>query len=160
MLTGKRSLVSVISVGLALILSLAGCSGGKGAEEATPATDEEVAAEVAEEPGEEAAEEAEDLSTDFVGTWSLIGAEGVEDISQEDLEQMKELGATITLTLDEDGAAVLELAGEYLEGTWEAKTSTTGVFVIDDARHQMELKDETLTLSNPDGAMIFERAGA
>ena len=90
---------------------------------------------------------AEDFSDNFVGVWDLYSMEeNGQPASNEDIEMMKDLGMTITLTLNADGSVHFDALGSEHEGTWVAKDATTVTITIDGTPEDMTLEDGVLSM--------------
>lgn len=130
----KKRFALAFAAILALCLALVGCGGGGGGGEAA------------------------DPKANFIGTWEIQSMEqDGESMSEEDLAMMRELGLSVYLVLNEDGTGSIEMFGEALEGTWEAKNATTGTFTAEDQTVDMTLEGGTLTMTQEgtDTRMVF-----
>ncbi|MBO4352438.1 MAG: hypothetical protein J5818_02965 [Eggerthellaceae bacterium] len=132
----RRSLIAVVlCCTLALALGLVGCGGG--AEKADPVAESKAA---------------------FTGTWDLSGmVENGEPVAQEDLDIVKSLGLEIYLELDEDGSAMLELAGSSLGGEWTPKTATEADISFDDETITMTIDGDTLSMEQDGSRLEFTK---
>ena len=89
-------------------------------------------------------------AADAAGTWYLI--EMVEDGQS---INPADLGLTITLTLNDDGSAVMD-SGEGMEGTW-TQDGDSVIVTIDGDAMDFALADGTLTAAEDDMTMVFSR---
>ena len=103
-----------------------------------------------------------DYTSNFAGEWELVAMESEENqVSEEDLQNMKEMGLVVTLNLNEDGTANLVMFGEdYGSGEWSAKTSTTIDMTMEGQKIDVTLDPSTgrLRFAQGDEALIFVRA--
>lgn len=99
-----------------------------------------------------------DNSKNFVGEWTLTSMEtGGETIAQEDIAMLEAFGMSASLTLKEDKTAVLDVFGEALKGTWEAKSATTAKLTLDGEGIEANLKDGKLSLVSGEDTLIFTK---
>ena len=76
--------------------------------------------------------------------------------SAEDLQTMKDMGMNVTLTINEDGTASMNVFGEEMTGgSWDETSLTFEGQSID-----MSVDGDTLTLSQGDEIMTFSRVDA
>ncbi len=130
----RIALVAALALSAALAFVLVGCGGGGGNNKAN-----------------------------FVGTWDLIGVtsdSGSEEMSASDLETMKSMGLSATMTLSEDGKLSFDFLGEKLEGTWEAKSATEGTANMDGEIVTIKLDGEKLMLEQDGDSLTFAKAGS
>ena len=125
-----------IAAALALVcIALVGCNGGGAA--------------------------SQDFTANFAGEWELVSMESEDPITEDDIQTMKDLGLTVTLVLNEDGTADLNMFGESMgSATWEAKSATECEFSSDGAAATLTLDSSTgrLRFSQGDEALVFTRA--
>ena len=62
-----------------------------------------------------------DASANFQGSWKMTNVAGA---TEDDIAVMEAFGMSVVLDLNEDKTAVLDVVGEEISGTWEAKSST------------------------------------
>lgn len=62
-----------------------------------------------------------DASAYFQGSWKMTNVAGA---TEDDIAAMEAFGMNVVLDLNEDKTAVLDVMGEEISGTWEAKSST------------------------------------
>lgn len=130
----RIALVAALALSAALAFVLVGCGGGGGNNKAN-----------------------------FVGTWDLIGMtndSGSEELTASDLETMKSMGLSATMTLSEDGKMTFDFLGEKLEGTWEAKSATEGSATVDGETVVMKLDGEKLVFEQGGDSLTFVKAGS
>ena len=92
-----------------------------------------------------------------VGQWEISGmtSDG-ETYSAEDLQAMKDYGMNVTLSINEDGTASMNVFGEEMTGgTWDETSLTFNGQSIN-----MTLDGDTLTLTQGDETMTFSRMAA
>ena len=143
---------SVFAVMLALCLALAGCGGNKSSS-GDPAPQKPTStSETTAEPNAEA-----DLGAAFKGSWELVSMvqEG-EETSEEDMQAMKEFGYCVYLDLNEDGTATLDMFGEIVTGTWEAKEQDSATLSMGGDPAKIRLADGLLVMSQSDSSLTFK----
>lgn len=143
---------SVFVVMLALCLALTGCGGNKSSS-GDPAPQKPTStSETTAEPSAEA-----DLGADFKGSWELVSMvqEG-EETSEEDMQAMKEFGYCVYLDLNEDGTAALDMFGEIVTGTWEAKEQDSATLSMGGDPAKIRLADGLLVMSQSDSSLTFK----
>ena len=86
-----------------------------------------------------------------VGEWNLVSmsADG-ESVGAEELAQFEEMGLKISLSVKEDGDAILSFFGEDEEGTW--KDSSGGC--------TLEMSGESIPAAVADGFLTIKQDGA
>lgn len=95
-----------------------------------------------------------------VGDWKMISMEqgGVST----DLSQLEAVGITGMLKLTDDKKATLEIAGQTLSGTWEAKgdngVALTFEFEGESSTAEGTITDGKLTLEQDGEKMVFEKS--
>ena len=95
----------------------------------------------------------------FVGEWELTAIEGDGAVAPEDLELMKDLGLTATLSISESGTATLNLFGEDLgQGEWSSSSSSAGTLIIDGQKINLSLEGGELRLSQQGDVLVFTKA--
>lgn len=124
----RNRLVLAITAIFALCLALAGCGGGGGG--------------------------GGDPTKTFQGTWDLAEA---PDLTDDDLEMMKAFGIYCYIDLQEEGKAEINLMGEPLEGTWEAKSASECDITFEGATATATLKNDLLTLDMDGEKMSFKK---
>ena len=60
-----------------------------------------------------------DASANFQGSWKMTNVAGA---TEDDIAAMEAFGISVVLDLNEDKTAVLDMMGEEISGTWEAKS--------------------------------------
>lgn len=100
---------------------------------------------------------SKDYSENFVGTWKLTS---MSDTSEEDLEFLEAFGMTILLDFNEDKTLSMDVMGESLEGTWEAKSASECTLTVDGESMTATLSGEELTLSSDGEEMGFKKISA
>ena len=136
----KKRLAALLACCLIAALAvLAGCAGGGGAS--SQATEADKAA--------------------FVGSWDLYEMEDQSTkTSAEEVETFKQLGLTITLDLNDDGTAALNMFGDAVNGTWEAKARGAAEVVINGDTAPMTLADDILSLELETSKVHLKKAEA
>lgn len=130
MKTAPLKLVGTLIASLAVAFALAGCGN-------TPA-------------------EESSFAENFEGTWVLVGTQG-DTAEDSDLAVAASSSAALTLQLDADGAAQMDLPGGPATGKWAAKTATEGTFEGDGLSGTLTLKDVQLSFDDGKGVFLFER---
>ena len=84
-----------------------------------------------------------------VGTWELteFTSDG-EDLGS----QIKAMGFTVTLVMNEDGTGYMDMLGEKLEFTWKGNRITTS-----DGTSPFKVEGDTLTIDEGTDIMVFAR---
>ena len=104
---------------------------------------------------------SEDYSSNFAGDWQLVSMESPDnDVTEQDLQDMKDIGMTVDLTFADDGTCTLVMFGEeYGTGTWKAKSATTCDVTMEDQHIDVTIDSSTgrLSFAQDDEALIFER---
>jgi len=90
--------------------------------------------------------------TEQAGTWYL--ASGQQNGMNMDASLLSAMGMNMTLVLNEDGTAVMNMSGTEQQGAWDEEKS---VLMFNEVEIPYEIKDGTLQISQEDGAMIFSR---
>lgn len=99
-------------------------------------------------------------AVDYVGTWVLTGVEAEALGMQMGPDMLQVSGMDFTMTLNADGTAVLNAAGEEEAGNWTA--TETGVSLTDASgvTDVLVYQDEILVMEQDGTAMMFTREGA
>lgn len=100
-----------------------------------------------------------DNSANFKGEYKLVGME--EDgitYSEDDLAFMEELGLDFGLTLADEGKATLNLAGESMDGTWEAKSNKECTITIGSDSIKATLDGDNLKCEDGGSSLTFKKA--
>ena len=122
----KRKMLLLVGCVCALCLALTGCGGGA------------------------------DAASNFVGSWKLSAVESsTEPASEEDVAFLEEMGMSCSITLNEDKTASLDLFGDVLNGTWEAKDATNATITAEGESLEMMLADGKLSLDLEGDKMVF-----
>lgn len=126
---------------LALSVSLVACGGGDTSAPAGPAPEEQ------------------EQAVSFVGSWELDSAEFSDgSYTSDDVDDMADLGLTVTLDLSEDGSATIDMFGsETLEGTWEESGSDGITITVDGEPIEATYDGTLLTLTNNGETMSFAK---
>ncbi len=99
-----------------------------------------------------------DYSSNFVGSWKLIGLEDETGAtSPEDLALMESLGMYIVLELDEDKTASLTMVDELSTGTWKATGASSLAVTIEGETIDGTLEGGEITLAQGDTWMAFAK---
>jgi len=85
---------------------------------------------------------------DLAGTWYAHSIESDGTMMEGSL--LASLGMVVTLTLNEDGTAVLSMAGQEIECTWEGET-----LILNESPVPIELTDGELKIEPNGSAIIF-----
>ena len=123
----RNRFVLALATVVAVCLALVGCSGSGGGGDPTKA---------------------------FLGTWDLTEA---PDLTSEDIDLMKALGIYCYVDLQDEGKAELNLMGEPLEGTWEAKSASECDITFEGETATATLEDDLLSLDMDGEVMSFKR---
>lgn len=135
-----RTVVTALGA-LALSVSLVACGGGDTSTPASPAPEEQ------------------EQTVSFVGSWELDSAEFSDgSYTSDDIDDMADLGLTVTLDLSEDGTATINMFGsETLEGTWEESGSDGITITVDGEPVDATYDGTLLTLTNDGETMSFAK---
>ncbi len=130
----KKRIVSLLTCGLcalAMCLAIVGCSGG-GSGGGTTAK-----------------------GANMVGYWELTGgkADG-EELTEDDIKLMDELGLNFILHLADDGSATLDLFGAVEDLTWDKAGATLS---YEGEKGTLELSGDTLTFTADGFSYIFKK---
>ena len=100
----------------------------------------------------------------YTGEWQLAYGSD-ENLDADSIALMESLGLKVTLTLDEDGTGSLDMFGQKLSVTWEAKSNTEGTLTVNDngtdtsADLSLNEGGDELTITDSTGAsMTFKRS--
>ena len=130
----RAGIITILACAFALCLVLVGCGGGGSASKDA-----------------------------FLGTWSIdsIESDNPENvISSDDIAMMRSMNMDVTLTFNEDDTFSLNLFGETMTGTWEAKTDTTATATLEGQNVDVEIGDTGMLLFSQEGdRMIFAKGG-
>jgi len=127
----KKYRILIIAACVAVVASLAlvGCFGGKGKADAA-----------------------------WVGNYKLVEmAENGEVTGADDLATLEALGLTVTLSMNEDHTAVLDMFGETMSGTWEAKSTSAGTLTMQNQKIDLSLSNGRLTMSQNGTSLTFQK---
>ena len=123
----KKWVAMLVSV-FALCLVLAGCAGGG------------------------------DAAKNYVGDWKLVGMEeNGEATSADDIKLMEDMGLSVTMSVKEDKTFSMNVMGEEMSGTWEAKSASEATFTIEGQSVPATLANGVLTLEQDGTKMMFEK---
>lgn len=99
----------------------------------------------------------------YTGEWQLAYGSD-ENLDADSIALMDSLGLKVVLTLNEDGTGSLDMFGEKLSVSWEAKGNTEGTFTVTDngtetsADLSLSESGDELTITDSTGAsMTFKR---
>ncbi len=123
----RNRFVLALATVVVVCLALVGCSGSGGGGDPTKA---------------------------FLGTWELTEA---PDLTSEDIDLMKALGIYCYVDLQDEGRAELNLMGEPLEGTWEAKSASECDITFEGETVTATLEDDLLSLDMDGEVMSFKK---
>ena len=123
----RNRFVLAFATVVAICLALVGCNGNGGSGDPTKA---------------------------FLGTWDLAEA---PDLAAEDIELMKGFGIYCYVDLQDEGKAELNLMGEPLEGTWEAKSASECDITFEGETATATLKNDLLSLDVDGEVMSFKK---
>lgn len=96
----------------------------------------------------------------FEGIWDLRLVESPDEqsnMSERDVQEMRDLGFDAYLNLDEDGSLTLVNFNRALHGTWKANGTNAASATVDDQAATISIKDDTLHLTQQDVTLIFQR---
>lgn len=95
------------------------------------------------------------------GKWEINSVESEDEAQQTsaaDASLMRQMGLSVTLELNEDGTASMDVFGEVSEGEWTAKEANSGVLSIKDQKVNIELDENGLLRLSQNGAvLVFQR---
>lgn len=98
-----------------------------------------------------------DASANFQGSWKMTNVAGA---TEDDIAVMEAFGMSVVLDLNEDKTAVLDMMGEEISGTWEAKSSTELTLTIEGSSATGKLNGEELTIAVDGEEMTFQKVSA
>lgn len=98
-----------------------------------------------------------DASANFQGSWKMTNVAGA---TEDDIAAMEAFGISVVLDLNEDKTAVLDMMGEEISGTWEAKSSTELTLTIEGSSATGKLNGEELTIAVDGEEMTFQKVSA
>ena len=94
--------------------------------------------------------------TSFIGTWNMTKMEmGGETMNMADYA---ELGLVITMTLNEDKTASLDMYDEVEAGSWDVSGSRVKITFDEFGTMNGSLSGSTLTFKEGDTKLVFEAA--
>ncbi|WP_153001628.1 DUF5004 domain-containing protein [Tractidigestivibacter scatoligenes] len=124
----RKKWVAMLASVFALCLVLAGCAGGG------------------------------DAAKNYVGDWKLVGMEeNGEATSADDIKLMEDMGLSVTMSVKEDKTFSMNVMGEEMSGTWEAKSASEATFTIEGQSVPAKLDNGVLTLESDGTKMQFEK---
>ena len=122
------SLITCVLCVLAVGLALAGCSGSGGS-------------------GTKA--------SDLIGYWELTSGEaGGEELTEDDVKSMADLGVSFILYLGEDGTATIDSFGAVEDATWDADKAA---MTYDGDTGDLKLSGDTLSYSMGEDTLKFKK---
>lgn len=98
-----------------------------------------------------------DYSKNFQGSWKMTSMAGA---SEDDMALMEAFGMSVVLELNEDKTASVDMMGEEVAGSWEAKSATECTFTVEGDSATGTLNGEKLTLAIEGEEMTFEKISA
>ena len=98
-----------------------------------------------------------DASANFQGSWKMTNVAGA---TEDDIAAMEAFGMSVVLDLNEDKTAVLDMMGEEISGTWDAKSSTELTLTIEGSSATGKLNGEELTIAVDGEEMTFQKVSA
>ncbi len=94
-------------------------------------------------------------ASNLVGYWELVSGEaGGEELTEDDVKSMGELGVNFILYLGEDGTATIDLFGAVEDATWDADKAT---MTYDGETGDLKLSGDTLSYSVGEDALKFKK---
>lgn len=99
-----------------------------------------------------------DASANFQGSWKVTNRSRRQP--EDDIAAMEAFGISVVLDLNEDKTAVLDMMGEKISGTWEAKSSTELTLTIEGSSATGKLNGEELTIAVDGEEMTFQKVSA
>ena len=84
----------------------------------------------------------------------------VAGATEDDIAAMEAFGISVVLDLNEDKTAVLDMMGEEISGTWDAKSSTELTLTIEGSSATGKLNGEELTIAVDGEEMTFQKVSA
>ena len=71
-----------------------------------------------------------DPAKNYVGDWKLTGMEeNGEATSADDIKLMEDMGLSVTMSVKEDKTFSMNVMGEEMSGTWDAKSASEATYV-------------------------------
>lgn len=125
----KKGIIALLSCMIALCLALASCGEGNYREK-------------------------------YIGTWKLVEMEQNDGTvtTQEQIDQLINVGFEVYVNLHEDGTLVLSMFGTPIEGTWEAENGSGGTITLEESDTvEMKLENDRLTFKQNDSSLTFEK---
>ena len=98
-----------------------------------------------------------DASANFQGSWKMTNVAGA---TEDDIARREAFGMSVVLDLNEDKTAVLNMMGEEMSGTWEAKSETECTLTIEGDSVTGNLSGEELTFAIEGEEMTFKKVSA
>ena len=98
-----------------------------------------------------------DASANFQGSWKMTNVAGA---TEDDIALMEAFGMNVVLDLNEGKTAVLNMMGEEMSGTWEAKSETECTLTIEGDSVTGNLSGEELTFAIEGEEMTFKKVSA
>lgn len=99
-----------------------------------------------------------DAAKNYVGDWKLTGMEeNGEATSADDIKLMEDMGLSVTMSVKEDKTFSMNVMGEEMSGTWEAKSASEATFTVEGQSVPVTLANGVLTLEQDGTKMMFEK---
>ena len=99
-----------------------------------------------------------DPKASFVGSWEIVSmVNNGEETATEDLEQLKDLGLSVYLDLNEAGTFSLDVLGSPMTGTWEATGENKGTITMSGSEAPLAIENGLLTLEQDGSSMSFKK---
>lgn len=127
----KAKIIATIVCAFALCAALVGCGGPAGSDNAT---------------------------SPFQGDWVLSGgvADG-QELDQQNLDAMEQMGLHVYVQFNEDGSLVLNMFGNEITGTWTAKDATTADITIQGDTEEVKIENDELKIEADGNALMFKK---
>lgn len=97
------------------------------------------------------------IEENFQGSWKMTSIAGA---SEDDMALIEAFGMSVVLDLNEDKSASVNMMGETISGSWEAKSATECSFTVDGDTATGKLNGEELTLAIEGEEMTFVKITA
>lgn len=94
----------------------------------------------------------------FAGTWQLVSMySNGQETPEDTIELMREMGLDVTLALNEDGSASLDLFGEEITGTWNASGENLNIELLGE-KMPIVYEDGLIVLTDGSDKLRFAKA--